>query len=171
MITPRNAWVNSVGTLVHVPMRASPPSGPGAARAHGRRAAGRRDDRAHRGRARLADHACLRSHRDRAVHHRLRGAAGGCAARRARARGGKARQGVELITSGELRVVDEEDREVPRDGRTLGEIVARGNVVMKGYWNDPEASAKALRGGWFRSAMPLWCTPPDMSRSEIATRT
>jgi fatty-acyl-CoA synthase len=83
----------------------------------------------------------------------------------------KARQGVELITSGELRVVDEEDRDVPRDGRTLGEIVARGNVVMKGYWNDPEASAKALRGGWFRSAMPLWCTPPDMSRSEIATRT
>ena len=63
----------------------------------------------------------------------------------------KARQGIELITSGELRVVDEEDREVPRDGRTLGEIVARGNVVMKGYWNDPEASAKALRGGWFRS--------------------
>jgi len=63
----------------------------------------------------------------------------------------KARQGVELITSGELRVVDEEDRDVPRDGRTLGEIVARGNVVMKGYWNDPEASAIALRGGWFRS--------------------
>ena len=63
----------------------------------------------------------------------------------------KARQGVELITSGELRVVDAEDRDVPRDGQTLGEIVARGNVVMKGYWNDPEASAKALRGGWFRS--------------------
>jgi fatty-acyl-CoA synthase len=63
----------------------------------------------------------------------------------------KARQGVELITSGELRVVDEHDREVPRDGQTLGEIVARGNVVMKGYWNDPEATATALRGGWFRS--------------------
>jgi fatty-acyl-CoA synthase len=63
----------------------------------------------------------------------------------------KARQGVELITSGELRVVDEHDRDVPRDGQTLGEIVARGNVVMKGYFNDPEASAKALRGGWFRT--------------------
>ncbi len=63
----------------------------------------------------------------------------------------KARQGIELITSGELRVVDEEDRDVPRDGRTLGEIVARGNVVMKGYWNDPDASAQALRGGWFHS--------------------
>jgi fatty-acyl-CoA synthase len=63
----------------------------------------------------------------------------------------KARQGVELITSGELRVVDENDREVPHDGETLGEITVRGNAVMKGYYDDPEASAKALRGGWFRS--------------------
>jgi fatty-acyl-CoA synthase len=63
----------------------------------------------------------------------------------------KARQGVELVTSGELRVVDEEGREVPRDGRTLGEIVVRGNVVMKGYYDDPEATAKALAGGWFHT--------------------
>jgi fatty-acyl-CoA synthase len=63
----------------------------------------------------------------------------------------KARQGVELITSGELRVVDEQDVEVPHDGETLGEITVRGNVVMQGYYNDAEASAKALRGGWFRS--------------------
>jgi fatty-acyl-CoA synthase len=63
----------------------------------------------------------------------------------------KARQGVELITSGELRVVDENDRDVPADGQTLGEIVARGNVIMKGYFNDPGATAKALRGGWFRT--------------------
>jgi fatty-acyl-CoA synthase len=63
----------------------------------------------------------------------------------------KARQGVELITSGELLVVDDEGREVPHDGRTLGEIVVRGNVVMEGYYNDPEASAAALRGGWFHS--------------------
>ena len=45
----------------------------------------------------------------------------------------KARQGVELITSGDLRVVDEEGRDVPRDGATVGEIIVRGNVVMKGY--------------------------------------
>ena len=63
----------------------------------------------------------------------------------------KARQGVELITSGDLRVVDEMMNDVPRDGTTVGEIVVRGNVVMKGYYNDPEATEKALRGGYFHS--------------------
>ena len=63
----------------------------------------------------------------------------------------KARQGVELITSGDLRVVDESGREVPRDGQTLGEIVVRGNVVMKGYYNDPEATAKTIRDGWMHT--------------------
>jgi fatty-acyl-CoA synthase len=63
----------------------------------------------------------------------------------------KARQGVELITSGELRVVDAQGNDVPRDGATQGEIIARGNVVMAGYYNDPEATEKALRGGWFHS--------------------
>ncbi len=63
----------------------------------------------------------------------------------------KARQGVELITSGHLRVVDEQDRDVPRDGVTVGEITVRGNVVMEGYYNDPEATAVALRGGYFHS--------------------
>src|SRR2546423_4818907 len=63
----------------------------------------------------------------------------------------KARQGVELITSGELRVVDEEDNDVPRDGITQGEIVARGNVIMAGYYNDKIATEQALRGGWLRT--------------------
>jgi fatty-acyl-CoA synthase len=63
----------------------------------------------------------------------------------------KARQGVEMITSGDLRVVDEEMKDVPRDGATVGEIVVRGNVVMKGYYNDPEATAQALRGGYYHS--------------------
>jgi fatty-acyl-CoA synthase len=63
----------------------------------------------------------------------------------------KARQGVELVTSGEVRVVDDDGHEVPHDGRTAGEIVARGNVVMKGYYADPAASDLALRGGWFHS--------------------
>jgi fatty-acyl-CoA synthase len=63
----------------------------------------------------------------------------------------KARQGVELVTSGEVRVVDDQGCEVPHDGCTLGEIVARGNVVMHGYFNDAEATAKACRDGWFHS--------------------
>jgi fatty-acyl-CoA synthase len=63
----------------------------------------------------------------------------------------KARQGVELITSGELKVVDEAGQEVPHDGATLGEIVVRGNVVMDGYYNDAAATASAMRGGWFHS--------------------
>jgi fatty-acyl-CoA synthase len=63
----------------------------------------------------------------------------------------KARQGVELITSGELRVVDQQMRDVPPDGVTVGEIVARGNVIMSGYFNDPEATSRAFAGGWFHS--------------------
>jgi fatty-acyl-CoA synthase len=63
----------------------------------------------------------------------------------------KARQGVELITSGELRVVNQEGHDVPGDGATLGEIVARGNVIMAGYYNDPDATAAAIRDGWFHS--------------------
>jgi fatty-acyl-CoA synthase len=63
----------------------------------------------------------------------------------------KARQGVELITSGELTVVDEEGKEVPHDGQTLGELVARGNVIMQGYYNDPQATANAIRDGWFHT--------------------
>jgi len=58
---------------------------------------------------------------------------------------------VELITSGELRVIDARGEPVPRDGVTVGEIVVRGNVVMAGYYRDPEATARALDGGWFHS--------------------
>jgi fatty-acyl-CoA synthase len=61
----------------------------------------------------------------------------------------KARQGVELITSGELRVANVEGNEVPHDGQTLGEITASGNVVMKGYYDDPDATAEVIRNGWF----------------------
>jgi fatty-acyl-CoA synthase len=63
----------------------------------------------------------------------------------------KARQGVELVTSGDLRVLDETGNEVPHDGSSLGEICVRGNVVMEGYYNDPKATADAMRGGWFHT--------------------
>jgi fatty-acyl-CoA synthase len=45
--------------------------------------------------------------------------------------------------------VDANGNEVPHDGESMGEIVVRGNVVMKGYFNDPEATARAIRSGWF----------------------
>ncbi|HET6930011.1 MAG TPA: AMP-binding protein, partial [Candidatus Acidoferrum sp.] len=51
----------------------------------------------------------------------------------------------------ELRVVDANDNDVPRDGLTMGEIVARGDGVMDGYWRQPDASTEALRGGWFHT--------------------
>ncbi len=63
----------------------------------------------------------------------------------------KARQGVEYLANAEVRVVDDEDNEVAKDGATMGEIIIRGNAVMKGYYNDPSATAKAIRNGWFRS--------------------
>jgi fatty-acyl-CoA synthase len=51
----------------------------------------------------------------------------------------------------ELRVVDAEDQDVPHDGLTMGEVIARSDGVMAGYWQQPEATAEALRGGWFRT--------------------
>jgi fatty-acyl-CoA synthase len=62
-----------------------------------------------------------------------------------------ARQGVGMIQAERLRVVDEELRDVPADGTTMGEIVMRGNNVMAGYFGDPEATAASFEGGWFHS--------------------
>jgi fatty-acyl-CoA synthase len=57
----------------------------------------------------------------------------------------------------ELRVVDQNDQDVPRDGHSMGEIIARSDGVMKGYWQQPEASAEALRGGWLHTGdMAVW---------------
>ncbi|MBI4464214.1 MAG: long-chain-fatty-acid--CoA ligase [Acidobacteria bacterium] len=61
-------------------------------------------------------------------------------------------QGVPHVLSGTaLRVVDEQMRDVPADSSTLGEVVMRGNIVMKGYYKDPQATETAFRGGWFHS--------------------
>ena len=49
----------------------------------------------------------------------------------------------------EIRIVDERDREVPRG--TIGEVAIRGPQLMRGYWNRPEASQEALRGGWMHT--------------------
>ena len=63
----------------------------------------------------------------------------------------RARQGVSTVVSEPMRVVDDEMRDVPRDGATLGEVVLRGDNVMTGYYRDPEATAQAFRGGWFHT--------------------
>ena len=64
----------------------------------------------------------------------------------------KARQGVRYPVLEALDVLDPETmRPVPADGATLGEVMFRGNVVMKGYLKNPAATAKAFEGGWFHS--------------------
>ena len=61
------------------------------------------------------------------------------------------RQGVHNIVSDPIRVVDAQMNDVPRDGQTMGEVVMRGNNVMKGYFAEPAATARAFAGGWFHS--------------------
>ena len=51
----------------------------------------------------------------------------------------------------EIRVVDPDDNDVPRDGKSIGEIVARSDGVMAGYWKQPEATAQVMRNGWFHT--------------------
>ena len=63
----------------------------------------------------------------------------------------RARQGVASVVACELRVVDQDMGDVQADGETMGEVVMRGNNVMKGYFDDPAATAEAFRGGWFHS--------------------
>ncbi|MBA7659040.1 Long-chain-fatty-acid--CoA ligase [subsurface metagenome] len=60
----------------------------------------------------------------------------------------KMRQGVPDITAGEMRVVDAKGKDVPWDGKTMGEIIMRGNDVVQGYYKAPEENAKAFKGGW-----------------------
>jgi fatty-acyl-CoA synthase len=64
----------------------------------------------------------------------------------------KARQGVRYPVLEALDVLDPQSMvPVPADGATLGEVMFRGNVVMKGYLKNPSATAKAFEGGWFHS--------------------
>jgi len=62
------------------------------------------------------------------------------------------RQGVAYLLEEGMDVMDPESmRSVPRDGETMGEIMFRGNITMKGYLKNPDASAEAFRGGWFHT--------------------
>jgi acyl-CoA synthetase (AMP-forming)/AMP-acid ligase II len=62
---------------------------------------------------------------------------------------GKLRAAGRATYCAEVRIVDAQDREVPRG--TVGEVVVRGPQVMQGYWNKPELTQAALRGGWMHT--------------------
>ncbi len=69
----------------------------------------------------------------------------------------RARQGQGYPTADLVRVVDADENDVPRDAETMGEVVMRGNNVMRGYFADDEATDQAFRGGWFHSGdLAVW---------------
>jgi fatty-acyl-CoA synthase len=74
--------------------------------------------------------------------------------------GMKSRQGVRYPMLEQLVVMDPQTMQpVPRDGETIGEIMFRGNIVMKGYLKNPQASQKAFAGGYFHSGDLAVCHP------------
>jgi len=69
----------------------------------------------------------------------------------------RSRQGQAYPTADLVRVVDDEGDDVPRDATTMGEVVMRGNNLMRGYFADDEATEQAFRGGWFHSGdLAVW---------------
>jgi fatty-acyl-CoA synthase len=73
----------------------------------------------------------------------------------------KARQGVAYLVQEDAIVADPETlAPVPPDGETMGEVLMRGNIVMKGYLKDPAGTEKAFAGGWFHTG-DLAVTHPD----------
>jgi fatty-acyl-CoA synthase len=68
-----------------------------------------------------------------------------------------ARQGNAFVTSDLARVVDDDGNDIERGGETMGEIVMHGNMVMKGYLDNEEATEEAFEGGWYHSGdVALW---------------
>jgi fatty-acyl-CoA synthase len=51
----------------------------------------------------------------------------------------------------EIRIIDSQGNDVPRDGKTMGEVLARSDGVMAGYWNQPDSTAEIMRGGWLHT--------------------
>lgn len=75
------------------------------------------------------------------------------------------RQGVPYPLQDAMRVLDPETMQpVPNDGVTMGEIMFRGNIVMKGYLKNPEATAEAFKGGWFHTGDLAVCQPDGYAK-------
>lgn len=72
----------------------------------------------------------------------------------------KARQGVRMVAGGGARIVDEQMRDVPADGHTMGELVIRSNTVMGGYYRAEDRTDEAFRGGWLHT-VDLGVRHPD----------
>jgi fatty-acyl-CoA synthase len=60
----------------------------------------------------------------------------------------------------EFRLVDSEEKDLPWDGKSVGELLVRGDMVMKGYYNQPVETAKTLEGGWYHTG-DLCALEPD----------
>ena len=64
-----------------------------------------------------------------------------------------------------MKVLDPDTMQpVPHDGQTMGEIMFRGNIVMKGYLKNPEATAEAFTGGWFHTGDHAVCQPDGYAK-------
>ncbi len=75
------------------------------------------------------------------------------------------RQGVPYPLQDGMKVLDPETMQpVPKDGQTMGEIMFRGNIVMKGYLKNPEATAEAFAGGWFHTGDLAVCQPDGYAK-------
>jgi fatty-acyl-CoA synthase len=68
-----------------------------------------------------------------------------------------ARQGQAYVCADLVRVVDPQMSDIPQDGQAIGEVIMRGNNVMSGYYQDPDATATAFAGDWFHSGdLAVW---------------
>jgi fatty-acyl-CoA synthase len=75
------------------------------------------------------------------------------------------RQGVPYPLQDGMKVLDPDTMQpVPHDGQTMGEIMFRGNIVMKGYLKNPEATAEAFAGGWFHTGDLAVCQPDGYAK-------
>jgi len=82
-----------------------------------------------------------------------------------------ARQGVRYHLEADVRVLDAATLQpVPQDGETMGEIMFKGNIAMKGYLKNPKATAEAFAGGWFHSGDLAVCYPDGYMKIKVRSK-